>query len=108
MLKSATFLAGSVFAAMVTLQPVPAHADATIQFHFGVPSPGVGVYHDDYDRRLSCRQARRILRRDYGYRHIEVIDCQGDSYKFYVTKRGRDYKVRLDAYSGRVTRRTRI
>ncbi len=109
MIKQAATIVGAVMAATVAFAPAPSQADATLQFHFGVnPGFGHGNSGGHYRDRLSCREVRSILRHDYGFRRIRVIDCLGDSYKFYARRSGARYKVKVNAWTGEVTRVRRV
>jgi hypothetical protein len=56
-----------------------------------------------YRDKASCREARRALR-SYGYRSVSAIDCEGRKYSFRATRNGKVYRVRVDAYTGRISR----
>jgi hypothetical protein len=113
MRRMTTLAAGAMAAVLMALPVAPANADAVIQFNFGLPGGNVGVGvgnggNGGNQSRLSCRQARRILRQDYGYNSIDTIDCQGDSYKFNAWRNGSRYRVKLNAWTGDLTSARRI
>jgi len=108
----------SAFAVSMVLGLSPA-ADAKIKvgIFFGVPhydyqvNPdyrfrrGYGWYRDDrrgYGR-LSCGEARRQVRNS-GFRNVSTIECNGRTYTFEATRRGRDIVVYVDSKTGRVWR----
>jgi hypothetical protein len=69
---------------------------------------GYDGYDDGYDvGRLSCREARRILR-SRGYRDIVARDCRGGTYSFFATRRGQPYRITVSASRGRIISITRI
>ena len=107
-----------------------APADAGVKIYLGVPfhpypaAPGWRYYDGygwyDYDRygdfrpgyrdpypvyreRLSCRQAARLLDRR-GYYNIEVRDCQGRTYSFRATRKGKRVTVYVNAFTGDIWR----
>jgi hypothetical protein len=104
MLKISAIAVSMLASALMAFQPAPAHADANIEFYFGIDPYQNRNYYDD---RVTCRQARRILRHHYGYHNITTIDCLGDSYKFFAWRHGSRYKIRLNAWTGRITRARR-
>jgi hypothetical protein len=55
---------------------------------------------DDYDY-ISCSQGRRVVR-NYGFRHIRILRCGGEIYKYQAIKRYRPWVVRVSARSGRI------
>jgi hypothetical protein len=59
-------------------------------------------YDDDYDR-ISCWEGRRIVRRA-GYRGVQTIKCYGDIYRFRGWRRGHQWRVSVDADTGRIVR----
>ena len=68
------------------------------------PRPGYFVPHPRYDYRdrVSCKQATWMLR-DRGYRNIVATDCRGSSYSFVARKKGGEYRIRVNAYNGRIS-----
>lgn len=73
--------------------------------HFPGPPPGyyrpVPPPDDYYVERLSCREARSIVRSE-GFRRVEAIDCEGSRYRFRATYRGRPVIVTISSRSGRI------
>ena len=53
--------------------------------------------------RLSCGEARRIVRNN-GYRNVDTIECNGRTYTFEATRRGRDVTVYVNSRNGRIWR----
>ena len=117
-------------AAVMAFMPIAADAKTNVTVHFGVPfydyqyAPhyryydGYGWY--DYGRygrfdpvviydrpymrgRISCREARRIVRNN-GFRNVETIECNGRTYTFEATRRGRDVTVYVNSRNGRIWR----
>jgi hypothetical protein len=114
------FLAAAAAAAMAFAMPTAAQAD--VKVYLGVPHydyrvapswryrEGYGWYDPViiYDRgyvrgRLSCREARRIVRSS-GFRNVETIECNGRTYTFEATRRGRDVTVFVNSRNGRIWR----
>jgi hypothetical protein len=75
---------------------------------YHAPRP-VYLYDDeDYGRdTLSCREARSLVR-NRGFRDVVARDCNGGTYSFFATKRGKAYKVNVSAYSGKIISLRRI
>lgn len=73
-----------------------------------VPHPGYG-YGDDYDYgdRVSCREARGILR-DRGYRDVRSINCGGRLHTFIAKKRGDVFRIKIYSRNGRIQSIRRI
>lgn len=74
------------------------------------------LYDDDYDgdedydgyvavapERLSCREARRIVR-THGFRDVSVRDCDGRNYVFGGFRNGRFAIIYVNSRTGRVWR----
>ena len=113
------FLA-AVAATMMFAMP-PAADAAKVKIYLGVPHYGYQVgpdyrfregygwyqysdYNDDYNRgRLSCSEARRAVRNS-GFRNVSTIECNGRTYTFEATRRGRDVTVFVDSRTGRISR----
>jgi hypothetical protein len=118
MLKKSMIAAGAVAVALVAFQPNPASADVSFQFQFGNAWNGGhsgGGYHGGQNyhnyqnnQRLTCRQARRNLRRSYGFRRIRAIECNGNRYTFRARRNGQVWRIKVDAYTGDVIRMRRI
>ena len=65
---------------------------------------GGSIAHDNYgDGRLSCGEARRIVRNS-GFRNVDTIECNGRTYTFEATRRGRDVTVYVNSHTGAVWR----
>jgi hypothetical protein len=111
MFKKILMAAG--LAAAFSLSPQP--AEAKVNVYIGIGEPGGYCYYN-YDPfrcggfgyypvfrdHLSCRQATRILR-DRGYRNIIATDCRGKTYTFIARKRGGEFRIKFNSYSGRIT-----
>jgi hypothetical protein len=117
-------LAGAavVTAGLLAGQAEPAKAD--VDFHIGIGTPGYyspyygygpyygySPYYGGYDyyaprkyRKLSCGQARAILR-DRGYRKIRTRDCDGRTYSFIARRKGETFIVHVNSRSGAISRR---
>ena len=63
---------------------------------------GGTVYDDGYDR-LSCGEARARVRHS-GFRNVSTIECNGRTYTFEATRRGRDVTVYVNSLTGAVWR----
>jgi len=127
MLKKTIIAGFALLIAAFAFQPVDS-ADAKVRIHIGIGDPYYGgpYYGDPYYNpdpyyrgyepryrpvpryrprlrpgRISCRQARRIVRRN-GFRNIRVVDCTGKQYNFRATKRGHWYRMRMRSNSGRI------
>ena len=112
------FLATAVAATLAFALPTAASADTKVKLYFG-GSPyygyqlgpdyqfrdGYGWYRPvGYNRgRLSCGEARRAVRNN-GFRNVNTIECNGRTYTFEATRRGRDVTVFVDSRNGRVWR----
>lgn len=118
------FLAAAA-AAVMAFMPIAADAKTNVKVYFGVPFydyqygpdyryyDGYGWYdHEHYGYfqprvtfrgRLSCREARRIVRNS-GFRNVETIECNGRTYTFEATRRGRDVTVYVNSRNGRIWR----
>lgn len=59
------------------------------------------------DRRLSCARVRNKLR-NRGYHRVRAYDCKGKVYVFYARSGGKNYRIRVNAYSGKVNSRHRL
>ena len=114
------FLASAVVATLALAMPIAADARTNVQIYFGMPHygyqvgpdyryrQGYGWYQDsgyyNYNRgRLSCGEARRVVRNS-GYRNVSTIECQGRTYTFEATRRGRDVTVFVNSRNGRIWR----
>ncbi len=72
------------------------------------PRPVYLYDEEDYGRdTLSCREARSMIR-SRGFRDVVARDCNGGTYSFFATKRGKAYKVNVNAYSGNIVSLRRI
>jgi hypothetical protein len=109
-----TIAAGIVGAAMLATS-VPASASDSFSFRFSYGAPSYG--HKDghhwrdrggYERTLSPRQVRRILR-DRGFRNIDYVDRRGSIYQVQATNRnGRRVGLVVSARSGEIINRYRL
>jgi hypothetical protein len=105
-------------AAVVMTFAVPTEANAKIKIYLGTPHydyqvgpgwryrEGYGWYDPVviYDRgRISCGEARRIVRSN-GFRNVNTIECNGRTYTFEATRRGRDVTVFVNSRNGRIWR----
>ena len=110
------FLTAAVAATLAFAMPTA--ADAKVQIYLGFPHydyqvgpdyryrDGYGWYRPTgyYNRgRLSCGEARRAVR-NQGFRNVNTIECNGRTYTFEATRRGRDVTVFVDSRNGRVWR----
>ena len=108
----------SVFAAALAMGlPLAAEAHSNVRIYFGMPHYGYQVgpdyrFRDGYGwyrpmgiyrGRLSCGEARRVVR-NRGFRNVATIECNGRTYTFEATRRGRDVTVFVDSRTGDVWR----
>jgi hypothetical protein len=121
MFKKTIIAATALVAAFVAFQPVQ-EAEAKVNLHIGIGVPGYygggyygpGYYEPDYYvprrryrprpryvRKLSCRQARRIVAR-HRYHNIRAVDCGGVRYGFHAKRNGRWYRMRMNARTGHI------
>lgn len=63
-------------------------------------------YGPPYRSRISCKRARRLVRR-HGYHRVRAYDCRGKVYGFIGYYNGKRYKIRVSAYSGVILSRRR-
>jgi hypothetical protein len=113
------FLATAVAATLAFAMPTTADA-AKVKIYLGMPHygyqmgpdyrfrEGYGWYQDSryYNNnrgRVSCGEARRIVRSN-GFRNVNTIECNGRTYTFEATRRGRDIMVFVDSRTGRISR----
>jgi hypothetical protein len=114
----------SAFAAALAIG-IPMGAEAKTMVYMGVPHygyqvgpdyrfrQGYGWYQDsDYYNngrynnrrgRLSCGEARSRVRNS-GFRNVSTIECQGRTYTFEGTRRGRDATIYVNSRTGAVWR----
>ncbi|HUQ36797.1 MAG TPA: hypothetical protein VM144_10530 [Aestuariivirga sp.] len=111
------FLATAVAATLAFAMPTAASADTKVRVYLGMPHYGYQMgpdyrYRDGYGwyrpvgihrGRLSCGEARRIVRNN-GFRNVATIECNGRTYTFEATRRGRDVTVFVNSRNGRVWR----
>jgi hypothetical protein len=67
---------------------------------------GGGIATDNYGNgydRLSCGEARAKVRYS-GYRNVSTIECNGRTYTFEATRRGRDITVYVNSRTGAMWR----
>ena len=110
------FLTAAVAATLAFAMPTT--ADAKVKIYLGFPHydyqvgpdyryrDGYGWYQDTryYNRgRLSCGEARRAVRNN-GFRNVNTIECNGRTYTFEATRRGREVTVFVNSRNGRIWR----
>jgi len=112
------FLASAAAVVMALALPTAADAKTSVRVFLGVPyydyqygpdyrfrvgsgwyAP-VGIYNRG---RISCGEARRIVRGS-GFRNVATIECNGRTYTFEATRRGRDVTVFVNSRTGAVWR----
>ena len=108
----------AVFAAALAVGlPAAAEAKTNVKIYFGVPHysyrvgpdyrfrDGYGWYRSSaiHRGRLSCGDAKRRVRNS-GFRNVSTIECQGRTYTFEATRRGRDVTVYVNSRTGEVWR----
>jgi hypothetical protein len=67
---------------------------------------GGSIANDNYGGgygRLSCGEARSRVRNS-GFRNVATIECQGRTYTFEATRRGRDVTVYVNSRTGALSR----
>jgi len=114
------FLATAVAATLAFAMPTTADAAKVKIYLGGIPHYGYQlgpdyIYRDGYGwyqdsryyknnrGRLSCGEARRVVRNS-GFRNVATIECNGRTYTFEATRRGRDVTVFVDSRTGRISR----
>jgi hypothetical protein len=109
-------------AAAVLAMAIPTEADAKtkVKIFLGMPHYGYQVgpdyrfrdgygwyqdtgYYDNNRGRLSCGEARRVVRNS-GFRNVSTIECNGRTYTFEATRRGRDVTVFVNSRTGALSR----
>ena len=109
----------SAFAAAIAMGiPMGAEAKTNVKIYLGLPHYGYQVGPDYrfregygwyrpvavYNRgRLSCGEARARVRHS-GFRNVATIECQGRTYTFDATRRGRDVTVYVNSRTGAIWR----
>jgi hypothetical protein len=111
-------LASAFAAALAMGLPVAAEAKTNVQIYLGVPHysyqvgpdyrfrEGHGWYRQSgYSNRgrLSCGEARSRVRNN-GFRNVATIECNGSTYTFEATRRGRDVTVYVNSRTGALRR----
>jgi len=106
---------GMASAIALSVPSSPAKAD--VDLHLGLQLPHFGFHRHDGPRyrhrgpryrhyrgphRISCRQARHIVRRS-GFRRIRTVECRGRTYTFNARRHGDYYRVRVNARRGYIT-----
>ena len=108
MFKKTLIAAATIAASTIAFQPAAQAGDVQIQVHFnGGHWHGHGGHwggHWDGPWKLTCREGRHKLRRN-GYHHINAFDCSGKIYRYRVVRNGKVFRVRMNAYTGRYSRR---
>jgi hypothetical protein len=117
------FFLATAFAATLAFG-MPTAADAAkVKIYLGMPHYGYqvgpdyrfregygwyqdsGYYNNRYNNRgrLSCGEARARVRYS-GFRNVATIECQGRTYTFEATRRGRDVTVYVNSRTGAIWR----
>ena len=67
------------------------------------PRPGYFVPHPDYDygNRVSCNEARWIVR-ERGFRDVRTADCGGKYHTFFGRKKGGTFRIKVYSRNGRI------
>lgn len=114
---SKVLLVSAAAAGLLLAQPQKASAGVDVDVNLGgspyypaQPYPSYPSYHHDggYDEdeeydRINCWQGRRIVR-SAGYRNVQTQRCYGDIYRYSGWKRGHQWRVSVDADTGRIIR----
>lgn len=102
LLLATTFAAFMAGAALSThAGNLPATQIVSPQYYGGggtYPYPG---YDDEDEERISCWEGRREVRQA-GFRNVRPVRCSGDIYRYSAVRRGHNWTVRVDAYSGQI------
>jgi hypothetical protein len=84
--------------------------DFDFNLYFGNGYYGDPLYHPYYDDTfdttlpMHCYEARMLVKRQ-GYRHVRTIDCEGRYYEFTGVMDGDYFRLRVNAYTGRIRAR---
>lgn len=71
-------------------------------YHGGGSTYPYPSFDDDYyERRISCWEGSREVRQA-GFRNVRPLRCSGDNYRYNAIRRGHNWTVRVDAWSGRI------
>lgn len=89
------------------------HKDSTFRFYFGgfwYPEPYWTYYGSDYGPgpryRISCGEGRSIVAERYN--RVRVLECNGGTYTYVGRRAGDDYRILLNARTGRIVGRALI
>jgi hypothetical protein len=101
----------AVLAAPLAFLASPASADdVDLRVGIGIGTPryyGYGaypdVYYPYYRRKLSCWQARELVR-DRGFNRVRTIECFGRVYTFRALRRGKPVTINVNARTGAIWR----
>ena len=66
-----------------------------------VPHPGYGYRRLRYGDRVSCKEARWIVR-ERGFRDVRTTDCGGKFHAFIAKKRGGNFRIKVYSRNGRI------
>lgn len=112
------FFIAAAFAATVAMGlPLAAEAHSKVKVYLGMSHYGYQVGPDYRFRsgygwyrpvginrgRLSCGEAKRSVRNN-GFRNVRTIECNGRTYTFDATRRGRDVTVFVNSRTGNMWR----
>jgi hypothetical protein len=121
MLKKFLMAAGLAAAFSLSSQA----AEAKVKVHIGVGQPGGYCYYNydpfrcggygyypgpehfvphpdyDYQDRVSCSEARWIIR-ERGFRDVRTTDCGGKFHAFIARKRGGIFRIKVYSRNGRI------
>jgi hypothetical protein len=110
-IKSAVFAGALALATVLGTMPTQAQSGDgfSLQFQFGEPRYGSRDWDRParYERTLTPQQVRRILR-SRGYEDIRFVDRRGDIYRARAERNGRDFRLVVNAFNGRILDRDRI
>ena len=106
------FILASAFAAAIAMGlPLAAEADTKVKVYLGMPHYGYQVgpdyrFRDGYGwyppLPLGIQLVPRV--RHSGFRNVATIECNGRTYTFEATRRGRDVTVFVNSRTGAVWR----
>jgi len=101
-------IAATFFASMLLAGGGPALAKVKIYIGVGDFSwIGPGYYGGKYREFLSCGEGRWIVS-NRGYNGVRPIDCSPRFYRYEARRKGKFWRLRLDARTGEIVGRTRI
>lgn len=111
-------IASMAVAAALLTAPVESQADTKVKIFLGVPHytyrvapdyvyrDGQGWYRPGKAQgkaKISCERARNLVK-NQGFRNVDRVECNGATYTFRGTRKGKRYAVYVDSRTGGVRR----